>query len=156
LQNYVIQFVLEKGLPQDRRRIVETFREGQMLHMARHKFASNVCEKALSMADEEEREILVNEMLSSAQDGQPSVAIMMKDQYASKRSWYGSPSVLLITLADYVLQKALKVLEGRQLEALINAVRPHLTQMRRHAPALAKHTNAGAYSSITRKHSLSP
>ena len=84
LQNYVIQFVLEKGLPQDRRRIVETLREGQLLHMARHKFASNVCEKALSMADEEERRILVNEMLSSAADGQPSVSIMMKDQYASK------------------------------------------------------------------------
>lgn len=52
--------------------------------MARHKFASNVCEKALSMANEEERQILVNEMLSPALDGQPSVAIMMKDQYASK------------------------------------------------------------------------
>lgn len=83
-QNYVIQFVLEKGLPQDRRRIVQTLGDGQMLHMARHKFASNVCEKALSMADEEERQILVNEMLSSGLDGQPSVAIMMKDQYASK------------------------------------------------------------------------
>jgi pumilio RNA-binding family len=83
-QNYVIQFVLEKGLPQDRRRIVETLREGQMLHMARHKFASNVCEKVLSMADEEERQILVNEMLSPGPDGQPCVAIMMKDQYASK------------------------------------------------------------------------
>jgi pumilio RNA-binding family len=55
-----------------------------MLNMARHKFASNVCEKALSMSDEEERQILVDEMLSSGADGQPSVAVMMKDQYASK------------------------------------------------------------------------
>ena len=50
-----------------------------------------------------------------------------------------------MALADYVLQKALKVLEGTHLEALINAVRPHLTQMKRHAPTLAKHTNASEY-----------
>ena len=57
-----------------------------MLHMSRHKFASNVCEKALLTADPESRRALIQEMMTSKQDGASTIATMMKDQYASKPS----------------------------------------------------------------------
>lgn len=53
--------------------------------MARHKFASNVCEKALVCADPESRRILIDEIMTGAQDsGVSPIVAMMKDQYASE------------------------------------------------------------------------
>jgi pumilio RNA-binding family len=57
LQNYVIQFVLEHGRSEDQALIISKLR-GQMLQMARHKFASHVCEKALVAADSESRRMV--------------------------------------------------------------------------------------------------
>ena len=57
---------------------------GQMLNMSRHKFASNVCEKALVTADFESRRLLIEEMMSPKQDGVIPIVTMMKDQFASK------------------------------------------------------------------------
>ena len=52
--------------------------------MARHKFASNVCEKALVMADSESRHALIEEIMTPKHDGVSPVLAMMKDQFASK------------------------------------------------------------------------
>ena len=52
--------------------------------MSRHKFASNVCEKALLTADPESRRALIQEIMASKQDGISPIATMMKDQYASE------------------------------------------------------------------------
>ena len=57
---------------------------GQMLQMAKHKFASNVCEKALVMADPENRRLLIEEMITPKADGVSPIVTMMKDQYASE------------------------------------------------------------------------
>lgn len=54
-----------------------------MLNMARHKFASNVCEKALIMADPESRRVLIEEIMTPKQDGLSPIMTMMKDQFAS-------------------------------------------------------------------------
>ena len=82
LQNYVIQFVLEHGQPQDKALVLSKLR-GQMLPMARHKFASNVCEKALVTADSATRNILIDEMMTPKEDGVNPIVAMMKDQFAS-------------------------------------------------------------------------
>ncbi|KAH9926212.1 armadillo-type protein [Fomitopsis serialis] len=119
--NYVVQFVLEHGKPHDRAIVVSKLR-GQMLHMARHKFASNVCEKALITADSENRRVLIDEMMASRPDGLSPVLAMMKDQYA-----------------NYVLQRALTVVEGEQKEALIANIRPQLMNMRRYSSTFSKH-----------------
>lgn len=79
----MVQFVLEHGKPQDRAIIISKL-HGQMLHMARHKFASNVCEKALITADSESRRLLVDEIMTPKQDGISPIMTMMKDQFASK------------------------------------------------------------------------
>lgn len=78
-----MQFVLEHGQPQDKALVITKLR-GQMLQMARHKFASNVCEKALVTADPESRRVLIDEIMTPKQDGVSPIVTMMKDQFASK------------------------------------------------------------------------
>ena len=55
-----------------------------MLKMAQHKFASNVCEKALVCSDFENRRRLLHEIMAPKPDGVSPVAEMMKDQFASE------------------------------------------------------------------------
>lgn len=114
---------------------------GQMLNMSRHKFASNVCEKALVTADFESRRLLIEEIMSPKQDGVSPIVTMMKDQFASASPCgeYNSPRFLMIVIADYVLQRALSVAEGEQRELLISKIRPQLTSMRRYSSAYSKH-----------------
>jgi len=116
-----VQFVLEHGKPQDRAAIISKL-HGQMLHMSRHKFASNVCEKALITADSDNRRTLIEEIMATKQDGISPIMTMMKDQFA-----------------NYVLQRALSVVEGEQREQLINKVKPQLMSMRRYSSAYSKH-----------------
>ncbi|KAJ7449830.1 armadillo-type protein [Mycena latifolia] len=121
--NYVIQFILEHARPEDKALVVAQLR-GRLLYMARHKFASNVCEKALIHGDADARRLLIEEIMAPASkpDTATPIVSMMKDQYG-----------------NYVLQRALGVAEGEQKEALINAVRPQLTSMRRYSTAYSKH-----------------
>lgn len=56
---------------------------GQILHLARHKFASNVVEKALVFADANSRRMLIDEMMATEKEGASSLITMMKDQFAS-------------------------------------------------------------------------
>ncbi|KAI0006048.1 armadillo-type protein [Russula compacta] len=119
--NYVVQYVLEYGKQHDRALVISKLR-GQMLHMSRHKFASNVCEKALLTADPESRRALIQEMMTSKQDGVSPIATMMKDQYA-----------------NYVLQRAVSVADQEQKRELINRIKPQLVSMRRYSSAYSKH-----------------
>lgn len=75
------------GSPEDINHITSRLR-GQMLQMAKHKFASNVCERALAAADPERRRVLIEEIMTPLPDGTIPIAIMMKDQYASEFSHY--------------------------------------------------------------------
>ncbi|KAL4253133.1 hypothetical protein ABKN59_004100 [Abortiporus biennis] len=123
--NYVVQFILERGQPEDSAMIVSKLR-GHIITLARHKFASNVCEKALLNAQSEIRHLLIEEMMTPKQpEGGNPVAIMMRDQYA-----------------NYVLQKALTVAEGEQKEALIAKIRPLLSSMRKVSGGFSKHLTA--------------
>ncbi|KAF8609865.1 ARM repeat-containing protein [Ceratobasidium sp. AG-I] len=126
--NYVIQFVLEHGAPADREWILHKLR-GQMVQMAKHKFASNVCEKALVTADSESRRLLIEEIMTPRPDTVNTIVLMMKDSFA-----------------NYVLQRALQVVEGDQRYALIAKVQPQLSNMRRYSSAYSKHLASSEYS----------
>jgi pumilio RNA-binding family len=78
-----MQFLLEKGSMHDRNRIVQQL-IGHMLPMSKHKFASNVCEKAVVHAPPEQRKMLVEEISQVRPDGMNPMITMIKDQYASK------------------------------------------------------------------------
>lgn len=81
-QNYVIQFILEKGSNEDRGLVIDRL-HGHMIPMSKHKFASNVCEKALSNANADQRKQLIEEIVLHRSDGMNPIVTMIKDQYAS-------------------------------------------------------------------------
>ena len=138
-QNYVVQFVIEHGSPTDKALVLNQMR-GQILALARHKFASNVCEKALVFADSETRAHLIDEIMMPTADGVSPLVIMMKDQFAS--TCLQLPFCLIGVLThrtDYVLQRALTVVEGEQKDALVSKIRPQLATMRRYSSAYSKH-----------------
>ncbi|KAF9005672.1 armadillo-type protein [Cyathus striatus] len=117
--NYVMQFILEHGKAKDKALVISKLR-GQLLYMSRHKFASNVCEKALLFSDSESRRSLIDEIILTRPDG-----------------FMPYPRTNHIT--DYVLQRALVVSEGDQRELLYTKVKPQLAQMRKFATPYSKH-----------------
>ncbi|KAG6900881.1 hypothetical protein C0993_009999 [Termitomyces sp. T159_Od127] len=122
--NYVMQYVLEHGKPHDRTLVISKL-YGQILVLARHKFASNVCEKALACADPDTRRRLIDEILVTKPDGVTPITGMMKDQYA-----------------NYVLQRAMNIAAADQREILFNKVAPQVQSMRRHSGVYTKHLTA--------------
>lgn len=83
-QNYVIQFILEQGHDEDKAIVVSQI-QGNLVNLAHHKYASNVCEKALICTDSASREMLINEMMAVRSPNTESpILIMAKDQYASE------------------------------------------------------------------------
>ncbi len=108
--------------------------------MSRHKFASNVCEKALLTADAESRRALIQEVMTSKQDGVSPIATMMKDQYASERLLFRLVVEISLTYSsDYVLQRAVSVADQEQKRELISKIKPQLVSMRRYSSAYSKH-----------------
>ena len=84
-QNYVIQYVIAHGSAIDRHYLVSGL-QGRMMALARHKFASNVVEKALIHSDSEVRRNLIDELLPPTPYRSDPIQAMMRDQYASKLS----------------------------------------------------------------------
>ncbi|KAK1225075.1 mRNA binding protein puf3 [Marasmius sp. AFHP31] len=119
--NYVIQFMIEHGEPQDRALVISKLR-GCLFELSRHKFASNVCEKALLSSDTETRRTLVDEFLVLKTEGAAPVPALMKDRFG-----------------NYVLQRAVMVADVDQRERLIVIIRSQIPTMRRYSSAYNKH-----------------
>jgi pumilio RNA-binding family len=94
--NYVIQFILEQGSDEDKAVVVSQI-QGNLVDLAHHN-----------------REVLVNEIMATPPPNAESpILTMAKDQYA-----------------NYVLQRALTVVDGEQKDLLFNNVRPMLAVLR--------------------------
>ncbi|KAG8697831.1 mRNA binding protein puf3 [Ceratobasidium sp. 394] len=89
--------------------------------MAKHKFASNVCEKALVTANSESRRLLIEEIMTPRPAAVNPIVLMMKDPFA-----------------NYVLQRDLQAVGEEQRHALIAKVKPQLN-MRRGSSVYSKH-----------------
>lgn len=112
--NYVIQHVIDHGSPADREQVMEIVRSS-ILVFSRHKFASNVVEKCIIRGSSLQRDLLIEEILRPhANDGVVPLNVMMKDQFA-----------------NYVIQKLLDVTKGDQHDRLVEAIKPHLTQLKK-------------------------
>ncbi|KAJ7582685.1 armadillo-type protein [Mycena floridula] len=125
--NYVIQYLVEHGKPQDRAILSSKIRNN-FLALSRHKYASNVCEKCLLSASPEMRHALIDLLLKHNEGNLSPVVLMMKDQFA-----------------NYVLQKALTVVEGEQKDALFAKVRSQLPGMRRSGGSYSKHVSSSEF-----------
>jgi pumilio RNA-binding family len=78
----VIQFILESGLPEDRSRLLGQL-SGRIFELSRHKFASNVCEKALLIAGPDVRQRLIRELVDDGPGGESKLVALMEDQFGS-------------------------------------------------------------------------
>ena len=98
-QQYVIQWVVEKGDPVDRNLVISKI-SGQLLALAQQKFASNVIEKCIIFASDEERRNLVQEVLEPALDGSSKIKTMLIHPFANYgQSCILTPLVLLLSLS---------------------------------------------------------
>jgi hypothetical protein len=112
--NYVIQHILEKGQPKDKKRVV-TKVKGQLLPLSKHKFASNVVEKCVTYSDEKDRMDILHEVIEVKADGTSALSVMMKDQFA-----------------NYVVQRLLDVVHGQPRSILLERIRPHLQSLKKY------------------------
>ena len=112
--NYVIQHILEKGKPKDKKRVLNKVR-GQLLALSKHKFASNVVEKCVTYSDEKDRLEILQEVIEVKPDGTSALSVMMKDQFA-----------------NYVVQRLLDVVHGSNRDILLERIRPHLQSLKKY------------------------
>ncbi|CAI7778996.1 unnamed protein product [Closterium sp. NIES-53] len=105
--NYVVQYVLDLGLPWAMEEVVVRL-QGQYAPLAQQKFSSNVVEKCLKLAPDNCRCLIIQELVVS-----PLLGQLLQDPFA-----------------NYVVQSALTVAKGPLYTALVEAIRPHLPSLR--------------------------
>ncbi|KAJ5545464.1 Armadillo-like helical [Penicillium sp. DV-2018c] len=111
--NYVIQHVIENGDEKDRTRMIDIVM-GQLLAYSKHKFASNVVEKSIEFGAEHERNHIISTLTSTNDRGESPLLGLMRDQYG-----------------NYVIQKVLGQLKDAEREALIDQIKPLLSQLKK-------------------------
>lgn len=115
--NYVVQHVLEHGRPEDKAEIIRHLR-GRIVVLSQHKFASNVIEKCVQYGSHEDRQMILEEIVSERPPPGTRLMpleIMMKDPYA-----------------NYVVQKILEVCDDAQRELLISRIKPHVASLKKY------------------------
>jgi len=105
--NYVVQYVLELPFPDLVDGLAHGF-AGHVRQLATQKFSSNVIEKCLSLALPTTAASMIREVLIG-----DNLLIMLSDPFA-----------------NYVVQTALSVADSALHLELVEAIRPHLTQLR--------------------------
>lgn len=138
--NYVVQWVLQHGEERDRLAIVRVAKS-HLLALSRHKFASNVVEHVIQVAQPADLADLLEELLAplraSDVEGLPLLlegtaplciaTVMMQDQYA-----------------NYVLQRFLQTLHGNDRERLVQTIRPVLYALRQRQALMAAQSSAAS------------
>ncbi|WWC89804.1 uncharacterized protein L201_004730 [Kwoniella dendrophila CBS 6074] len=109
--NYVVQSVITVGSQADRDKVIEVIK-GKVTSLARHKFASNVLEKAIVHADDEDRKLLIDELVDVKEDGTNQVGMLLRDAFGN------FPLQTALTSASS--EQRLEILE------MINAILPQI------------------------------
>ena len=111
--NYVVQHVLKYGSPRARKAMIDKLRP-QMVKFSQHKFASNVVEKCLTFATEEQRHEIIEEILSDDNLPMSKLQTMMKDPYA-----------------NYVVQKLIDCADDHERDAMVQRIKAHASHLKR-------------------------
>ncbi|KAJ8903959.1 hypothetical protein NDN08_000490 [Rhodosorus marinus] len=106
--NYVVQYVLELGDIGYTMEIIKRL-QGHVGELSTQKFSSNVVEKCLQQGNAETRSILIEELISDSD----MIGRLLHDAYG-----------------NYVIQRSLQLARSPQLEALCEAIRPHLPSLK--------------------------
>ena len=102
--NYVIQHLLETKKGENCNDIYNALK-GRIFDMAIHKYASNVIEKCLNNGTKEQKDSLINEILSKNDNVHDSLITLVKDKFG-----------------NYVIQKMIEYSEPEQKEAIIQKI----------------------------------
>lgn len=106
--NYVVQYVLEMNDMVYTEEIIRRLK-GHLAELSMQKFSSNVVEKGLQLSSKETRRELIDELISDEE----TMKRLLHDAYG-----------------NYVIQRALQIAEGLQLENICEAIRPHLHSLK--------------------------
>ncbi|KAE8369066.1 armadillo-type protein [Aspergillus caelatus] len=113
--NYVIQHVIENGEDKDRTRMV-TIVMSNLLTYSKHKFASNVVEKSIEFGQESQRHQIISMLTSTDNNGENPLLGLIRDQFG-----------------NYVIQKVLCQLKGAERDALVEEIKPLLSQLKKYS-----------------------
>ncbi|KAG0335425.1 Dihydroorotate dehydrogenase (quinone), mitochondrial [Podila humilis] len=131
--NYVIQHILERGKPAEKALVVSKVL-GQVLSLSKHKFASNVVEKCVAYGSKQDRQKLIEEVITTKPDGTSPLVFMMKDQFA-----------------NYVVQKMLDVVDGEQRDIIVSKIKPHLGSLKKYTYGKHLITTMNSLTSVLRQ-----
>jgi len=106
--NYVVQYVLELGDPNYTLDIIKQL-QCHVGELSTQKFSSNVVEKCLQKGNAETRSLLIDELISDSE----VIGRLLHDAFG-----------------NYVIQRSLQLARSPQLEALCEAIRPHLPSLK--------------------------
>ena len=129
--NYVIQHVIENGEEKDRSKMIAVV-ISQLLLYSKHKFASNVVEKSIEFGEESQRRQIIRTLTSANDKGESPLLGLMRDQYGNYV--IRKATFLMIRermVANYWTEKVLSQLKGIEKEALVEQVKPLLSQLKK-------------------------
>ncbi|POW19624.1 hypothetical protein PSHT_04464 [Puccinia striiformis] len=119
--NYVAQWIITDGKKEDAAAILAKV-QGQVLLLSKHKFASNVVEKAILKSTDEQKKEMIDEILAVRTDGTSTVGIMLKDAFA-----------------NFPLQKFLQAAKEPQRTQLFAEVGEQLADMKKYSLSYGKY-----------------
>jgi len=105
--NYVVQYMLDLPYQNTADKVCSRFR-GNLRDLSTEKFSSNVIEKCLKVCNDQTREWMIDEVM-----GEDTLSVLLQDAYG-----------------NYVVQTSLNVSSPSQHRRLVDAIRPHLPQLR--------------------------
>lgn len=105
--NYVLQNIIGLGHKEITVTIVGAIK-GRVADLSAHKFSSNVIEKIITSAPKDVRSAVIDELIAS-----PKLATLMTDPFG-----------------NYVIQKSMNIVDGEQLDRMMDAIRPSVDQLR--------------------------
>ena len=80
--NYVAQHIIQRGGPEDRKKIIALIK-AQLLPFSAHKFASNVVEKCLVYGTDDQRREIMMKFAERNERGESSLINLIKDGYGN-------------------------------------------------------------------------
>lgn len=132
----MIQYILQHGQDHEKARVLARI-QGSLVELAKNQYSSHVCEKAIVYSTAETRRRLIDEILST-RDGEHSISVMIKDDFASGFVRCQLFFVASFFTLDYVLQRALAEAEDEQREVLFHSVKAFLTPLKMSAASYGK------------------
>ncbi|KAI5181748.1 pumilio RNA-binding family [Nematocida sp. AWRm80] len=111
--NYVIQHILEKGTEEHRRQIISALSDKIVRHST-HKFASNVMEKCVMCGTPDDRRYMLSQLIPSKDTSSDVLIQITCDKFG-----------------NYVIQRMLDVLTGKDKELLSSHLKAHFAEIKK-------------------------